>query len=162
MTTLHPRQAGRTILLLAAVLTGTACNHMTVDIPHATPEALKAVLDTAPKPPGAVLIQEEPSAGQGDRATTVTRTYRIGGSQPACAQLIAATKDSGWTILDDRNTPLDPANCDPSVPNPTYTDPGNDTQRRGWLRRTAKTATIQLEWRHDQLIYILNESGLPS
>jgi hypothetical protein len=77
-------------------------------------------------------------------------------------QLINAAKDTEWVVQADLTKPLDPATCDPGVPNPDYTDPGNDKQRGGYLRRSGgRTGTIHIEWRHDWLLYSLDEGNLP-
>jgi hypothetical protein len=153
-------------LLITFILTQTGrsdVNDDPVTISHPSPEALKAVLDSAPRPPGARLIDEHVEVGQGDATTNVTRTYRLTGAQPACVQLINAVESSGWIAEDRLNRPLDPGTCDPSASNPIYTDPGNDVQRRGRLRPAGgATGSIRVEWRRDWLLYSLDEGDLPA
>lgn len=159
------RRRTRYLLALAVVLVaGTGCNHVSdpVTASHPSPDTLKALLDTVPKPPGAAQIAETASPGEGDRATTYSRTYQLTGSQPACVQLINAVTGTVWLVQDRLNRPLDPKTCDPAVANPTYTDPGNDQQRGGYLtKRSATLGGIAVEWRHDQLIFNLDEDSDP-
>jgi hypothetical protein len=129
---------------------------------HPSPDTLKALLDTVPKPPGATQVAETASPGEGDRATTYSRTYQLTGSQPACVQLLDAIKGSDWVVQDRLSQPLDPKTCDPTVPNPTYTDPGNDKQRGGYVTKGSATlGGIAVEWRHDQLVFNLDEGSEP-
>lgn len=153
----RPALAG---LLIAGLLGGTGCHS---SMPDQTPtDRITAVLDDAPRPHGATLSDEHTSEPVGDSKAVVTRTYRTTGDQPACRQLLDATRGTDWALTDTLDKPLDPDTCDPAVPNPTYTDPGNDKQRRGRLNRTtARTGGIDIEWRHDELIYILDEGSLP-
>jgi hypothetical protein len=143
-------------LLLASLLAGTGCNS-TMPI-----ESITAVLDAAPRPPSATLVEEHVTPAKGDSSAVVTRTYRTSGEQPACQQLLTATRGTGWSLYDRLGGPLRADTCDPAVTNPTYADPGNDRQRRGRLNHTsASSGGIDIEWRHDELSYILDEGSLP-
>lgn len=62
---------------------------------HATLADVARVLDTAPVPPRAQLVDHHEAAAAGDAVTYVSRTYRTPGN--ACQAVVAATANTGWS-----------------------------------------------------------------
>jgi hypothetical protein len=108
---------------------------------------LAAVLDAAPVPPGAVLVEEQSWPGDKEEWGYIVRSYRAWSGLPACVQLLAAVQRARWSLVDRSDEPMTAAKCD------------SESSAR---LRVRGGGVVLVSWMPDRLTYSVNESGLPA